>query len=118
FMHRHESARPDHSCRKGSSLRMTTTTGTKHVDAVVPRSYSAMSALVLRSLLHLGILQHSLRTGLVAAGDGGVRSHHCGGLDCALRFHGRSRSWLLDRRSAGSALWRSNPISPASLVCM
>src|SRR5208283_822649 len=81
-----------------------------------PRSYSAMSVLVLRSLFHLGILQHSLRAGLVAAGDGAVRSHHRAGFDCALRFHGRFGSRLLDRRSAGPALWRADPISPASLV--
>src|SRR5271166_1529829 len=92
--------------------------GTRHVDAAVPRSYSAISVLVLRPLLHLGVLQHSLRAGLAAAGNGGVRSHHRAGLDCALGFHGRFGSRLVDRRSAGPALWREDPVSPASLVCL
>src|SRR5271157_6577922 len=88
------------------------------VDVTATRSYSADSALVLRFLLRLRVLQHSVRAGMVAARDGRVWGHYGPGFHCAVGLHGRSGRRLVGGRRLAAALWYSDKISTPAVVCL
>ena len=69
------------------------------------------NGLVIRLLLHLRVLQPSLRDRLAQAGDGAIRRHQRPGFDCAVHIYGWLGTRIVGERTAHSAARKQDRLS-------
>ena len=67
--------------------------------------------------LHLGILQHSLRDCLVAAGDGAIWGDQRFGFDCPLDVHGGTGIGVVGKRQSDPTNGAEDPLSAPRALC-